>query len=112
MYTRSYPERASEIPEGYAGAAVPSESVADERYIESSKNPWEKEPPTEESVPASRGASPLSSILGGLFQNGRFSLQSIGFEEVLIIAAAAYMLLSADGDRECGIMLLILLFIA
>lgn len=112
MYTRSYPERESEIPEGYRGSAV-SPSEGDGHYIEGTKNPWEVEPPpTEEAAEASKSISPFSGLFGGLFQNGRFSLQSIGFEEILIIAAAAYMLMSRDGDRECGIMLLVLLFIA
>ena len=114
MYTRSYPERGTEIPEGYGGTAVGSpEKGTDTHYIDSTRNPWEEEPKhSEEDIQTSKNAPLFSGILGGLFQNGRFSLQSIGFEEILIIAAAAYMLMSRDGDRECGIMLLVLLFIA
>ncbi len=113
MYTRSYPERGTDIPEGYVGAAVGStDKSADSHYIDGTKNPWENEPTqTEEGVPASKNTLGFSGILGSLFQNGRFNLQFIGFEEILIIAAAAYMLMSKDGDRECGIMLLVLLFI-
>ena len=114
MYARSYPERGSDIPDGYAGAAVQSEdSRVDGAYIDGTRNPWETEPREKDTaVPASADGSVLSGLFGGLFRGGKFNLQSIGVEEILIIAAAAYMLLSGDGDRECGIMLLILLFIA
>lgn len=114
MYARSYPERGTEIPDGYAGSAMQSDDgKTDGSYIDSGRNPWEADPSQSETeVSASAGISPLSGLFGGLFQNGRFNLQSIGVEEILIIAAAAYMLLSQDGDRECGIMLLVLLFIA
>ena len=112
MYTRSYPERESEIPEGYHGSAV-SPHESEPSYIDGTRNPWETEPTVQdEATEASKRTSPISEIFGGIFQNGRFSLHSIGFEEILIIAAAAYMLMSRDGDRECGIMLLVLLFIA
>ena len=115
MYTRSYPEKTVDIPDGYGGAAMPrTEPEVDEPYIsDENKNPWERE--SEEVGAPVKGDSlfggGLSGIFSGLFQNGRFSLQNIGFEEILIIAAAAYMLLSRDGDRECGIMLIILLLI-
>ncbi len=115
MYTRSYPERGTDIPEGYVGAAVPpkdDDTSSDSHYIDTGKNPWEEPPPSAEDTPASKSVLPFSGLFDGLFKNGRFSLQSIGFEEILIIAAAAYMLMSRDGDRECGIMLLVLLFIA
>ncbi len=111
MYTRSYPERGTDIPEGYVGSAISPEENTGGTYIDGGRNPWENDP-QDEGVPVSKNLSPLSGLFGGLFQNGRFSLQSVGFEEILIIAAAAYMLMSRDGDRECGIMLLVLLFIA
>ena len=115
MYQRSYPERGHDaIPEGYGGSAVARPEPESEPYIEENKNPWERstESTGTEVKGEPKGDSVLTGLFSGLFPNGRFSLQNIGFEEILIIAAAAYMLLSRDGDRECGIMLFILLFIS
>ena len=58
-----------------------------------------------------------SSIFSGLFPSGKIpflsslSLPKIGTEEILIIAAAAYLFFSKDGDKECAIMLILLLFV-
>ncbi len=41
-------------------------------------------------------------------KNGRFD---IGTEEILIVAVAVFLLLSKGGDKECAIMLLLLLFV-
>ena len=112
MYTRTYPDRISDVPEGYKGTAMSETEMADTGYIGAGANPWENRETEQASVEASKSVSGISGILGGLFQNGKFSLQSVGFEELLIIAAAAYMLLSREGDRTCGIMLLVLLFIS
>ena len=118
MYARSYPEKSvSNVPEGYGGSAVREcEPEAESRYInEENINPWERESEAEPvgAIPRQESRSGTSGfgLLSGLFQNGRINLKALGFEEILIIAAAAYMLMSRDGDRECGIMLLILLFI-
>ncbi len=112
MYTRTYPDRMSDVPEGYKGTAMSEGEMADTGYISAGANPWDARAVEEPSTEASKSVSGISGILGGLFQNGKFSLQSVGFEELLIIAAAAYMLLSREGDRTCGIMLLVLLFIS
>jgi hypothetical protein len=113
MYTRAYPDRTSEIPDGYNGTAMSETERVDTGYIPTGANPWEGRHAVDESgADGSETAGAVSSIFGGLFQNGRFSLQSIGFEEILILAVAAYMLMSQDGDRICGIMLLVLLFIS
>ena len=56
------------------------------------------------------GGGFLENILGNL--NIRLpSLDKIGFEEILIIAIAAFLFFSADGDRECALILLALLLI-
>ena len=51
-----------------------------------------------------------SSFLDSLpfVKNGRFD---IGTEEILIVAVAVFLLLSKSGDKECAIMLLLLLFV-
>ena len=133
MYSRSYTERGSGIliPESYGGTAFIEETEektvtetpivpelnGEKERAEKSDLPTEEER-REDSVPV--GASPLSglfgklpfgNLLGNVFGNGRLGLQSIGTEEILIIATAAFLLFSKDGDKECAIMLLLLLFI-
>ena len=39
------------------------------------------------------------------------SLPRIGTEEILLIAAFAYLFFSKEGDKECAIILLLLLFV-
>ena len=65
---------------------------------------------------ASTSARPPSALGGFLGSLGlpfldRISMPRIGSEEILIIAAAAFLFLSKNGDRECAVMLLLLLFI-
>ena len=59
-------------------------------------------------------SSPIFTLpfLSGIFGDGAPSfLSKIGTEEILIIAAAAFLLFNKNGDKECAIILLILLFI-
>lgn len=54
--------------------------------------------------------------LGGLFQGGlgnllNFSSMSFGTEEILILALAAFLFFSKNGDKECALILLFLLFV-
>lgn len=125
MYTRSYTDEPSGImiPEGYDGAALrqgPSEDILPPPDITENKNPWEVGDETVEASADARDSEERGSILASLpfgnylssfFKKGRFSLQNIGFEELLIAGVALYLLFSKDGDKECAIMLLILLFI-
>ena len=127
MYTRSYPEKESGIyiPESYGGTALrdraDKECNAKEQYEEQSTTREEScNTPAEdsESIQTSGGIYglfnklPITSLFGNLFSNEKFSLQRIGTEEILIIAAAAFLFFSKEGDKECAIMLILLLFIA
>ena len=106
----------------------PDEVVGD--YRVETKNPWEREAVeapaaadgSGESVSASVGAreSGLFSgipFLSGLFGGGNIPFLSsvkmprIGIEEILIIGAALLMFFSKNGDKECAIILALLLFI-
>lgn len=104
MYTRDYTDgERLEVPMGYGGTLLDGREIGEESGQEH-----------EESAPA--GASPSHAHgLGGLFSRlplGNFlSGIHIGWEELLIIAAALFLFLSKDGDKECAIMLAILLFI-
>lgn len=114
MYSRSFypPEGAvPALPESYDGTLFtenhdhPSPTLESEVSAETS------------AVPASSEAVKTSSLFpnlfggGGIFGAGGF-LSDIGIEEILIIAVAAFLFLSNDGDIECAIMLVLLLFIA
>ncbi len=100
MYTRSYPEdEIRGVPEGYAGNAFRDE-------VE------EKEDRKEESVSAGSFLDKLlPSSLGNLFSGNLLKNFHLGWEELLILAVAALLFFSRDGDKECALMLLILIFI-
>ena len=122
MYTRSYHDerRGILIPESYGGTALYEgasdfKSDADDK----GKNPWE-EPPKEtedekseesEQTFSSTPKASVPSFLSNIFKNGNLGLQNIGKEEILILAAAAFLFFSKEGDKECAIMLLLLLFL-
>ena len=125
MYTRSYDEKLGiVIPESYGGtllreddAHVGNNDQMEESDVLSNKNPWENERVHNENLAESEpafsllGALPFRNFFGDIFKNGKFSLQKIGTEEILIIATAAFLLFSKNGDKECAIMLLLLLFL-
>ena len=47
----------------------------------------------------------------GLLGNLGLSMPNLGAEEILIIATAAFLFFSKNGDKECALILLLLLFI-
>ena len=110
MYSRSYTDTALSIPDGYSGTAFtepkdPPPSEAEEVAVSA-----EEGRKSEESGVFSSLLSKLP--LGGLLGKGvSLRLPHIGTEEILIIMAAAFLFLSEDGDKECALMLLLLLFI-
>ena len=53
---------------------------------------------------------PMKSIFAGM-DFGKLSFPKIGTEEILIIGLAIFLFLSRDGDKECAVLLLLLLFI-
>ena len=130
MYTRSYNDERSEIviPESYGGTSLFDAKISDDsqktqniQAAEPEKNPWEKSEdvhtsatPKEHSYDKDESflsKLPFSDFLSNIFKKDKFSLQNIGKEEILIIATAAFLFFSKDGDRECAIMLLLLLFL-
>lgn len=126
MYTRTYNENIGEIiiPEKYGGTSFGqkenSEIREDAGANDKGKNPWENEEihtdapkESEETAEASATPSklPFSGLFTSVFKNGAFGIQKIGREELLIIATAAFLLFSKEGDKECAIMLILLLFL-
>ena len=125
MYTRSYGDELSDIiiPEKYGGTSftqgIPGEEKKD--IGSTYKNPWEADEihstssdKIEDGAMASATPSklPFIGFLSGIFKNESLSLQKIGKEELLILATAAFLFFSREGDKECAIMLLLLLFIS
>ncbi len=112
MYTRSFYREEGDfsVPENYDGVAL----------AETVKDTVEEKPSEATSEVMSHGdkrgdggifsflKSPLSHIKDIPFLNSF----EIGFEEILIIGIALLLLFNSDGDKECAIMLLILLFIS
>ena len=123
MYTRTYSDEHSGIliPESYGGTLLSQPHTSEKTPEEDKgKNPWEeevdktsKEPTEAENIQASAQASKfqMPAFLTNIFKNSNFGLQKIGTEEILIIATAAFLLFSRDGDKECAIILLLLLFL-
>lgn len=112
MYSRNY--YSDEIskhapPDNYNGTA----------FIEAPPEPQENAYPPEDTVvsgfPREEKPSSIFSgipILSSLFgSDDGPRLENIGIEEILIIATAAFLFFSKDGDKECAIILLLLLFI-
>ena len=110
MYSRSFFEREDSLPlpDGYGGTAL-----SQDLHTESS--PPESEECIASAKPKDSGVLsrifPSISSLFPLGNKGLFGEFSFGKEEILIIATAIFLFFSEDGDRECAVLLLILLFI-
>ena len=111
MYSRSYNDStgALSIPPGYSGTAI----------SECADTPA---PDTDtEAVNTSAGVLGDMGVFSRIFPflkskiplsgSGIFEGFTLGKEEILIIATALFLFFSEDGDRECAILLLILLFV-
>jgi len=126
MYTRSYfrDENALAVPENYDGNALRDDVESTKAELISEKDlPESKIDKDEESIEAATVPKLGNSFLGGIFKkipipsflsgldifkNGTFEL---GSEEILIIGIALFLLFSRGGDKECAIMLLLLLLV-
>ena len=140
MYSRSYQAgEIPTIPESYSGVAfrepepIPADtprSVAKSADIKFTATPEPPDPNLTSAISAEPAPTPeavetggLLSGLGdafslrGLFSNlsgfklGNLGLPKIGTEEILIIGLALFLFLSKDGDKECAILLALLLLI-
>ena len=132
MYTRPYSDEGHGIiiPESYGGTLLkdndylnentsPKEEINDEAK---GKNPWEQREDTEEDTVHTSGDStetfsifsrlPFAKYIPNSLKNVNFSFQKIGTEEIILIAAAAFLFFTKNGDKECAIMLILLLFLS
>ena len=121
MYSRSYyPEIQGHIttPENYDGTAF---SDKGNEEITERDSPCCADVETSGQSNGTGGgifsALTESPLLSGIFGKGGLlggiglSAPHIGTEEILILATAAFLFFSKSGDRECAIILLLLLFI-
>lgn len=121
MYSRSYfPEDGKKPapPENYSGVALTDEPMSDtaDECFEASSDELYKDDTCMKEV--RRGADgffskflPSDSPVFRLFGGGGIKslIKDIGTEEILILATALFLLFSKEGDKECAIILLILL---
>lgn len=115
MYTGNYyqTDEGMKLPRDYSGCAFSEE--ANEASV-----PVSDQGASAETVGSARGgifesiasAIPLGRILPegirGALHLDKFK---IGTEELLIIALALFLFLSKDGDKECAIILFLLIFV-
>jgi hypothetical protein len=103
MYARSYDNEPTAIPPHYNGVAFTDKLPEPADTVKKAPDA------PSETVSASGGG-----ILSGLFGAdilGKIGLSRIGTEEILLIGAAAFLFFSRDGDKECALLILILLFL-
>ena len=112
MYTRSYGGERSAIPENYDGIAFGAPEPAEHPECR------EETLTSCSTADCSVGRCQKSTqgirlpFFGDLFGGGIGGIfSSIGTEELLIIGIALFLIFSGDGDTECALMLLFLLFI-
>ena len=127
MYTRIYQneEKTVTIPENYDGNAFRDDinNTVTEEQTPPLHAPWDNEVKEPEQIPVIKNTDKDDGIFGGLFKKlpihnilgslgfKSFSKFEIGNEEILIIGIALFLFFSKCGDRELGLMLLLLLFI-
>lgn len=125
MYSRNpYNDdvKAPTPPENYSGVALSDDGIAPAaEEVEPAHAPCTAPPEGENCSdrPSAPNANPLLGFIGKdsavfrLFNGGgiRSAISGFGVEEILIIATAAFLFFTKGGDRECAIMLLLLLFI-
>ena len=113
MYSRSFygeSEATARPPENYSGTAFTEEKGEDvqkEKVDQASAVLSEKKGGIFSSLLS--GFSPRIFESGGAL--GSLKIPKIGTEELLILAAAAYLFFSKDGDKECAIILFLLIFV-
>ena len=109
MYTRSYgtEDEKMTLPSGYDGTAF--EKEIRERAEEAALPLDEQKPeePTEE-VGLFRGIPILKSLRG--FDKLRLPFD-LGSEDLVLLGIALLLFFTKDGDRECALMIALLLFI-
>ena len=136
MYSRSYEKDLPCVPESYSGVAfrepdpIPEDapkSIPRSADVKFTTSPAPPDPnltakssvtDTEECESVGAMSGFLDRLqLGRLFSGvsgldfSRLSLPNIGMEEILIVGLALFLFFSRDGDKECAVLLALLLLI-
>ena len=121
MYTRSYDEqRGILIPDSYGGTALSSPLSTDSTHNEDKTEASDPTASTASTEPKGDEKSEktfsvfgfhLPNFISNSLKNTNLGLQKIGTEEILLIATAAFLFFSKEGDKECAVILLLLLFL-
>lgn len=115
MYTRSfYPEgedALKQLPENYGGVTFNRPEAEDGGEAVEAGAPAGAPPGEKKSIFSSLGRLPFLSRLDGLPFLSTLGLNRLGTEELILIGAALYLFFSKDGDRECAVILLLLLLV-
>lgn len=128
MYSRNYYSEDSEfkIPEKYSGTLLMEEKENTDSQVHShieipSRAESKISPPKEEkneapyeSAEASvqkRGGFDITSLLSGSSPFIKSLIPKIELEEILLLSLAAFLLFSKFGDKECALIVLLLVFI-
>ena len=123
MYSRGiYSDKGDEvisIPQNYSGSAFNEAQAIPCDICEMKESAEECEKEAKESYKASANeSSGILSTIGGYLSGHKLldgitqRIRNIGTEEILILAIGAFLFFSKEGDKECAIMLLLLLFVA
>ena len=102
MYMRSYEDEKIPVPESYGGTAFNGTKEA----------PEEQAAETVASVRNSDLVGQLFSPVLKLFGKEKLSMPHIGTEEIILIAAAAFLLFGKEHDFESALLLIFLVFIS
>ncbi len=123
MYSRSFftdDKNPPTPPENYSGTALSEDEPLAEEHEECNASaqqcgcpplPHEKPQKDESAGIFSKFFGQSGGIFGFLGGEKRGFLSHIGTEEILIIAVAMFLLFSKEGDKECAVMLLLLLVV-
>ena len=114
MYTGNYysKESITQVPPDYAGSTFKDEAVSGVSEVGTDS----------EQVMGSPRGDGILETLGSIFPIGRILPEGVrgalhldrfklGTEELLIIALAVFLFLSRDGDKECALLIALLLLI-
>ncbi len=112
VYQRSYPDGYS-IPENYSGIAVEECTSYPEECEEVEIHSTPRRECEEETPCACREKKrfPLWEKATSLFSRLPFHLPRFEGDDFLILGVAVLLFFSRDGDKECALLLLLLLFI-
>lgn len=105
MYMRSYEDDKIPVPESYGGTAF-SEKCDKEQ------NQEQKEEVQASAIPKGRDVmGQIFSPVLKFFNKDGFKIPQFGTEEIILLAAAAFLLFGKERDIECALLLVALVFI-